>query len=204
MGLMVGLTGGIASGKSTVTEFLSDSGVPIIDTDVLSRELVAPGQPALAAIVRLFGQIILTADGWLDRSALRRIIFDDADARSQLEAILHPAIRHLAEQRARVAAVQSPYVLVVVPLLAEPQVKPHYGWLDMVIGIRTTPALQQARLLMRPGIDATLAKQILAAQSTDAERAPMIDEWLDNHSDLAQLKSQVQQLHQRLQARSAS
>jgi dephospho-CoA kinase len=200
MGLMVGLTGGIASGKSTVSAFLIRFGIPIIDTDEISRELVAPHQPALAAIVDVFGSNILTAEGQLDRTALRRIIFNDAGARAQLEAMLHPAIRSLTHQRALEAATQSPYVVVVVPLLAEPHVKPHYGWLNRVVGIRATPAIQRDRLVQRPGINAELASQMLAAQSTDEQRAPIVDDWLDNTGDWVQLDTQVQQLHEYLLA----
>ena len=200
MGLIVGLTGGIASGKSTVTQFLATQGVPIIDTDVLSRELVAPHQPALALIAQAFGQNLIKPDGTLDRAALRRLVFNDPIARAQLESIVHPAIRALAYERATNAAAESPYVVVVIALLAEPQVRPQYSWLNRVIGIRATPALQRARLLQRPGIDETLASQMLAAQSTDAQRAPFVDDWLDNTGDLTQLEAQVQQRHQQLLA----
>jgi dephospho-CoA kinase len=202
MGFIVGLTGGIASGKSTVTQFLAAQGAPIIDTDLLSREITAPHQPALALIVQTFGQNLIKPDGTLDRAALRHIIFNDPIARAELECILHPAIRALAYQRAKAAAIRSPYVVVVIALLAEPRVKPHYRWLNRVIGIRATPALQRDRLLQRPGIDAELASQMLAAQSTDEQRAPLVDDWLDNTGDLIQLETQVQQLHRHLLARS--
>ncbi|MGC8697499.1 MAG: dephospho-CoA kinase [Halothiobacillus sp.] len=200
MSFIVGLTGGIASGKSTVTQFLAQERVPIIDTDLLSRELTAPHQPALASIAQTFGQNLITPDGTLDRAALRRIIFNDPIARAQLESILHPAIRALAYQRAINAAIHSPYVVVVVALLAEPPVTPHYQWLNHVIGIRATPELQRERLRQRPGIDTALASQILAAQSTDEQRAPLVDDWLDNTGDLTALKTLVQQRHQQLLA----
>ncbi len=202
MGLIVGLTGGIASGKSTVSQFLAAQGVAIIDTDLLSRELVAPHQPALTLIAQAFGQKLIKPDGSLNREALRHIIFNDPIARAKLESILHPAIRALAYQRAQAAAVQSPYVIVVIALLAEPQVRPHYSWLNRVVGIRATPKLQRARLLQRPGIDAELAIQMLAAQSTDEQRAPLVDDWLENTGDLTQLETQVQQLHRHLLAQS--
>lgn len=204
MGLIVGLTGGIASGKSTVSHFLAAQGAPIIDTDLLSRELVAPHQPALALIAQTFGQNFIQPDGSLNREALRHLVFNDPIARAKLESILHPAIRALAYQRAQAAAVQSPYVVVVVALLAEPQVRPHYDWLNHVIGIRATPALQRARLLQRPGIDAELAVQMLAAQSTDEQRAPLVDDWLENTGDLAELENQVQQIHRHLLAQSST
>ncbi|OYV42153.1 MAG: dephospho-CoA kinase, partial [Halothiobacillus sp. 20-53-49] len=168
--------------------------------DVLSRELVAPHQPALALIAQAFGQNLIKPDGTLHRAALRHLVFNDPIARAQLESIVHPAIRALAYERATNAAAESPYVVVVIALLAEPQVRPQYSWLNRVIGIRATPALQRARLLQRPGIDETLASQMLAAQSTDAQRAPFVDDWLDNTGDLTQLQAQVQQRHQQLLA----
>jgi len=163
---------------------------------------VAPHQPALTLIAQAFGQKLIKPDGSLNREALRHIIFNDPIARAKLESILHPAIRALAYQRAQAAAVQSPYVIVVIALLAEPQVRPHYSWLNRVVGIRATPKLQRARLLQRPGIDAELAIQMLAAQSTDEQRAPLVDDWLENTGDLTQLETQVQQLHRHLLAQS--
>ncbi|MHB9020355.1 MAG: dephospho-CoA kinase [Halothiobacillus sp.] len=200
MGLIIGLTGGIASGKSTVASFLETQNIPIIDTDQLGRELVEPNRPALKAITDAFGQTILQPNGQLDRAALRTKIFSNAASRKTLEAILHPAIRELAQHRALEAAAQSPYVLVVVPLLAEPEVYPNYRWLNRVIGIRATPNLQQHRLMRRPGMNAERADQMLAAQSTDELRATIVDDWLDNTGDLAQLEEQTMRLHQRLLA----
>lgn len=200
MGLFVGLTGGIASGKSTVAQFLVSKNIPVIDTDLISRELVEPGQPCLDRLSQHFGSGILTQDGRLDRSALREKVFSDPSARDALEAILHPEIRRVAKERAEKAATQAPYVLVVVPLLADPKVHPHYQWLDHVIGVRATPSIQKARLIERPGIDEKLADQMIAAQSSDIERDAIVDEWITNREDLPALTRQVDQCHQKLLA----
>lgn len=200
MGLFVGLTGGIASGKSTVAQFLASKNIPVIDTDLISRELVEPGQPCLHQLSQHFGPGILTQDGRLDRAALREKVFSDPSARNALETILHPEIRRVAKERAEKAATQAPYVLVVVPLLADPKVHPHYQWLDHVIGVRATPSIQKARLIERPGVDATLADQMIAAQSSDIERDVIVDEWITNREDLPALIRQVDQCHQKLLA----
>lgn len=198
MGLIVGLTGGIASGKSTVAQLLSKRNVPVIDTDLISRELVEAGQPCLEKLRRHFGPGILTEKGHLDRKALREKIFSDPAARHALEAILHPQIRRVTKERAEQAATKAPYVLVVVPLLADPKVQPHYQWLNYVIGVRATPAIQKTRLLKRPDIDPVLADRIMAAQSSDAERDAIVDEWIINTEDLPTLIRQVDQCHRRL------
>lgn len=200
MGWFVGLTGGIASGKSTVAQFLASKNIPVVDTDLISRELVEPGQPCLHALSQHFGSGILTQDGQLDRSALREKVFSDPSARNALETILHPEIRRVAKERAEKAATQAPYVLVVVPLLADPKVHPHYQWLDHVIGVRATPSIQKARLIERPGIDARLADQMIVAQSSDIERDAIVDEWITNREDLPALIRQVDQCHQKLLA----
>jgi dephospho-CoA kinase len=118
----VGLTGGIGSGKSTVADCFAAHGVPVIDTDVIARELTAPGGAALDAIRAAFGETVMQTDGTLDRAALRRRVFSDADARRQLETILHPRIRRVVEQT--LAALAAPYVLIVIPLLVQRQDHP--------------------------------------------------------------------------------
>lgn len=198
MGLFVGLTGGIASGKSTVAQFLSAQNIPVIDTDLISRELVEPGQPCLSELYQHFGPEILTSDGRLNRKALREKIFSDPSARDALEAILHPEIRRLAKERAEQSVTQAPYVLVVVPLLADTKVHPHYQWLDYVVGVRATPSIQKARLIERPGIDSALADQMIAAQSSDRERDAVVNEWIVNTGDLPALARQVDRCHHKL------
>lgn len=198
MGLLIGLTGGIASGKSTVAAFLAENHIPVIDTDQLSRELVAPGQPALTAIVDAFGIGVLQADHQLDRAALRAIVLDDPQARARLEGILHPPIRRLARQRALESAANHPYVVIIIPLLAETAVYPHYQWLDYVVNVETQPEQQRARLLNRPGIDAQQANQLMQAQTTNDQRRVIADFHLDNTSDLPHLQNQIQHLHHEL------
>ena len=198
MGLFVGLTGGIASGKSTAAQFLSAQNIPVIDTDLISRELVEPGQPCLNKLYQHFGPEILTSDGRLNRKALREKIFSDPSARDALEAILHPEIRRVAKERAGESATQAPYVLIVVPLLADPKVYPHYQWLDYVVGVRATPSIQKARLIERPGIDSALAEQMIAAQSSDRERDAIVNEWIVNTGDLPALARQVDRCHHKL------
>lgn len=198
MGLYVGLTGGIASGKSTVAQYLSAQNIPVIDTDLISRELVAPGQPCLNQLIQHFGPEILATDGQLNRQALREKIFSNSSARSVVETILHPDIRRLTQQRAAQAATHAPYVLVVVPLLADAKVRPHYQWLDYVLGVRATPSIQKARLIERPGIGPALADQMIAAQSSDQERDVIVDDWIENTGDLSDLAIQVDRCHQKI------
>lgn len=203
MALFVGLTGGIACGKSTVARLLSARNIPVIDTDLISRELVEPGQPCLDELYRHFGPQILNEDGHLNRKAMREKIFSDPSARAVLETILHPQIRRLAKERAEQSATQAPYVLVVVPLLADPKVRPHYQWLDYVVGVQATPSIQKARLLERPGIDPALADQMIAAQSSDRERDAVVNEWIINTGDLMALARQVDRCHHKLLALAA-
>jgi dephospho-CoA kinase len=135
----VGLTGGIGSGKSTVADRFAAHGVPVIDTDVIARELTATPGPALDAIRAAFGESVMRADGTLDRAALRCLVFGDAGARRQLEAILHPRIRDSVE-RAR-AALTAPYVLIVIPLLVETG-----GYRDLLNRVWWSTALKSSRL----------------------------------------------------------
>ncbi|WP_322521772.1 dephospho-CoA kinase [Guyparkeria halophila] len=198
-GRPIGLTGGIASGKSLATSIFAELGIPIIDTDAISRELVEPGSPCLDAIQARFGGGILLEDGRLDRDRLRRIILDQPGERAALEAILHPAIRTRARERATAAARQAPYVLVVVPLLAEASVWPAYrDWLDAVITLTAPPALRRERLTARPGIDARQAEQLIAAQVDDRARQAIADFELVNDRSPEALREQIIDLDRRL------
>ena len=198
-GRLFGLTGGIASGKSLATRFFTELGIPVIDTDTISRELVAPGGECLEAIRQRFGETVINADGQLDRAALRRRILADPDERAALEAILHPAIRREARQRAKVVAATAPYVLVVVPLLAERSVWPAYrAWLDGVITLTAPSRVRRERLLTRPGLDAEQADGLLAAQVDDAARREISDHELDNSGTPDALRRQVEALDRRL------
>jgi dephospho-CoA kinase len=171
----VGLTGGIASGKSFVADCFAALGVPVIDTDVVAREVVAPGTPGLAAVVGAFGPGVLQADGSLDRRRLRAIVFADPGARARLDALLHPLILEAAEARAR--QLPGPYQLFVVPLLYESGFDTR---VDRVLAVDCPEALQRARLARRDGDDAAQIERILAAQRPGAALRDRADDRIDN------------------------
>jgi dephospho-CoA kinase len=190
--LVVGLTGGIGSGKTAVSDRFARHGVPVIDTDLLARELVEPGQPALAAIVAEFGSDCLDDRGRLRRADLRERVFADPAGRQRLEAILHPRIRALA--RERIAALTAPYCLVVIPLLAETGMT---DLVDRVLVVDVPEAEQIRRVMVRDHLDEARARRILAAQAPRARRLALANEILDNAADLEHLDRQVADLHQR-------
>jgi len=190
--LRIGLTGGIASGKSTVAELFAALGVPVIDTDQLARALVEPGQPALAAIAAAFGPGLIGDGGRLDRAQLRARIFASPEARARLEAILHPRIR-----RATLAACSEaggPYQLIVVPLLFESGFD---ALVDRALVVDCTEDRQRQRLASRDGETPERIEQILAAQLPREQRLAAADEVLPNEGELAALRAAVTTLHQR-------
>lgn len=185
--LAVGLTGGIGSGKSRVSDAFARLGVPVIDTDIIARELVAPGQPALDEIRAAFGDAVFTAEGELDRRALRQRIFSQPDQRRKLEAILHPRIR--AEVRRQIAALSAPWVLIVIPLLLES------GQGDLVQRVLVVDApveLQRARTTQRDRISEEEVDRILAAQLSREQRLAAADDVIVNDGSLADLQQQVE------------
>jgi dephospho-CoA kinase len=190
--LRVGLTGGVASGKSTVAKLFADLGAGIVDTDEIARELVRPGNPALAAIVELFGRDVLAQDGTLDRRRLRAIVFGDAARRLELEAILHPPIR--AEALARAAASTAPYVMIVVPLLFESGFD---RLVDRTLVVDCSEAEQMGRLTARDGIGEPEARAMLAAQMPRSERRAAADDSIDNSGPLESTSAEVQLLNER-------
>jgi dephospho-CoA kinase len=196
--LRIGLTGGIASGKSAVAAAFARRGVPVIDADLIAREVVEPGSAALAAVVGEFGPGILAADGRLDRARLRALVFADPARRQRLEAILHPAIR--AVMQARMAALTGAYGIVAIPLLAEGGQR---TGLDRVLVVDCPEDLQLARLRARDGESAAGAAAILAAQAPRAARRAIADEVLDNTGTLADLDAAVGDLHARYLALAA-
>ena len=198
----IGLTGGIASGKSALEKAFAQQGVVVADADLLAREVVAPGEPALAAVVERFGAGVLQADGQLDRAALRVRVFGDPDQRRALEAILHPAIRARLEAICRAAP--GPYAIATVPLLTEGGGRAAYPWLHRILVVDTPAAVQKARLMQRDGIDATLADQMMAAQASRAERLALADDIVVNDGDLAHLQRAADQLHARYVALASS
>ncbi len=188
----VGLTGGIASGKSTAARFFGSLGVPIIDTDQLARDVVEPGQPPLERLVERFGPSILTPDGHLDRPALRSIVFSDPKARADLEALTHPAIGAAVE--ARSAAAGGEYQILVIPLLVE---KGLGSQLDRVLVVDCDEDLQIRRLQARDGSTLEEARAILNAQVSRSARLRAAHDVLKNEGDMAAVRDQVAHLHPR-------
>ncbi len=191
--LVVGLTGGVGSGKSTAAGFFREFGVPVIDADEIARELTLPGQPALREIAEAFGTEVLDAQGRLDRAALRRIAFADEDARRRLEAILHPRIRERMEE-ALAEVAEAPYAILVIPLLLEAR---QQDLVDRVLVVDADPALQVRRVMARDGVDEAQVRAIMAAQVDRETRLAAADDLILNEDDLDELKRQVQALHQR-------
>lgn len=185
----VALTGGIASGKSTVADMFAELGVAIIDTDRIAREVVEPGQPALAEIRDRFGDAVIEDTGRLDRRALRRLIFADDGARIELEAILHPRIG--TETRRQADAAAGPYQIIVVPLLVN---SPLRHFVDLILAVDCSEELQIERLLARDAETVGQARRILAAQSSREERLSIADVTIDNNKGLEHTRQQVIQL----------
>jgi len=188
--LKIGLTGGICSGKSTVAEIFSRLGVPVIDMDVIARQLVTPGSPALAEITETFGPDILNPDGSLNRQRLRQRIFASDIERKQLEAILHPRIR--AETERQLSELRAPYCIVVIPLLAETGQR---SLIDRVLVVDAPESLQLERLVARDHITPADAQKILDSQASRQARLDIADEVIRNEGDQARLENQVRQLH---------
>jgi dephospho-CoA kinase len=188
----VGLTGGIASGKSTAAKFFGALGVPILDSDQVAREVVEPGQPPLERLVERFGRSILTADGHLDRPALRDIVFSDPRARADLEALTHPAIG--AAMEARSAQAGGPYQILVIPLLVEKNLRSN---VDRVLVIDCDQELQLRRLQARDGGSLEQARAILNAQASRAARLKSADDVIRNDADMSAVRDQVASLHAR-------
>lgn len=196
---VVGLTGGVAAGKSAVTRRFEALGVPVHDADVAARVVVEPASEGLAAIIDVFGPDVLDAQGRLDRAAMRRRVFADPGAKRQLEAIVHPRVREWLRQQALVES--APYCLLAIPLLVENIA--HYRWLDRILLVDAPEAVQLDRLITRDGIERDLAKRMLAQQASRAERLALADDIIDNSSSEAALDAHVQALHRRYLALAA-
>ncbi len=188
--LRIGLTGGIASGKSTVAEMFRSLGAPIIDTDVIAREVVAPGRPALDDIRERFGSRVLTAEGELDRAAMRLLVFSDEHMRKKLEEIVHPRIRDETFRQASAAG--GPYQILVVPLLAE---SPLRHFVDRVLVVDCDQNTQVERLLARDTDTREQAERILAAQARREDRLAIADDVIINEGALDTTRKQVARLH---------
>lgn len=190
-GLLIGLTGGIGSGKTTVADAFAALGAGVVDTDQIAHQLTAPGGAAMAEIRQQFGEQVLRSDGALDRTAMRALVFTDPLARQRLEAILHPMIG--ARARADLAALTTPYRIVVVPLLVEGR-----HWLhevDRVLVVDCPEAEQIQRVVQRSQLEPAQVEAILHAQATRQRRLEHADDVIDNSRDPAALDAQVQALH---------
>jgi dephospho-CoA kinase len=192
--LRIGLTGGIASGKSTVEQRLSELGVPVINADDSARVVVAPGQPGLAAVIERFGGGLLTQDGVLDRAALRNLIFQSPEKRRDLEAILHPLIREHMKQQTLTAI--GPYLVLSIPLLVEGGGAARDG-VDRILVVDADESQQVQRLMSRDSVSAEQARSILAAQASRADRLKAADDVLLNSGSVPELRQAVDRLHQR-------
>ncbi|MFO1466909.1 MAG: dephospho-CoA kinase [Steroidobacteraceae bacterium] len=190
--LRVGLTGGIASGKSTVSRLFAELGVPIVDADEISRRVVEPGTPGLAAVVDRFGREVLDDAGHLDRAALRARVFADPGARRDLESILHPLIRAMMDADARKAA--GPYVILAIPLLVEGDGR---NRVDRVLVVDAEEDTQLGRVVARDRVPESQARAILAAQASRARRLAAADDVIRNEGSVADLRQAVESLHQR-------
>ncbi|WP_254277460.1 dephospho-CoA kinase [Halomonas sp. 3H] len=196
--MIIGLTGGIASGKSTVARAFAALGVPWVDADDVAREVVEPGEPALAEIAERFGTRVLNADGTLNRRALREIVFAEPAERRWLESVTHPRIRErLREHLARIAADDSPYGLLVSPLLFE---SGQSELVDRTLVIDVPEAVQIARTAARDDVDEAQARAIVAAQMPRAERLARADDVLDNDSSEAEMRQRVTELDRQYRA----
>jgi dephospho-CoA kinase len=189
---VIGLTGGIASGKSEVARRFQALGVQVIDADVAARDVVAVDSEGLAEVVAAFGPGILDVVGALDRAAMRRLVFDDSDARKRLEAIVHPRVRAILE--AGCASASGDHVIAAIPLLAEGGGREHYPWLDRILVVDVPPGIQLTRLLQRDGIDATLARGMVAAQASRGQRLAIADDVIVNDGSLEALGTHVEKL----------
>jgi dephospho-CoA kinase len=190
--LLVGLTGGIASGKTLVGAMFVKLGAALVDTDLVAREVVAPGEPGLAAVTTVFGPSVLLATGELNRAAVRSLVFEDEAKRRALEEILHPLIR--ARTRAKLAALATPYALVAVPLLVETSFK---DLVDRILVVDCPEAMQLERLMRRDAIPRAEALAMLRAQADRATRLKAAHDVIDNSGGTEATRRQVAQFHDR-------
>jgi len=193
MKLVVAVTGGIGSGKSTAAKLFETLGAGLVDTDAIAHQLTQPGRPAVERIRKRFGDNYIDSQGALDRARMRNLVFSDTPAKRDLEAILHPLIR--VEAMARVARVRAPYVLLVVPLLIETG-----GYRDLagrVLVIDCSEQVQIERTISRSGLTEAQTRAIIASQASREQRLSAADDVIDNNAGLAELAEQVKALHAR-------
>ena len=188
----IGLTGGIGSGKSTVANLFSDLGVPVYDTDAIAREIVEPGQPALKEIIDSFGEKVIHADGTLDRQKLKQLVFDDDQARLQLESILHPRIKE--ELLRKIATGKTAYCVAVIPLLME---KKWQALVDRILVVDVSEQTQIVRATQRDQLPESMVRKILASQVDRQTRLALADDIINNNDEPEALKAQVNKLHEK-------
>jgi dephospho-CoA kinase len=192
---IIGLTGGVASGKSEVARRFAALGIVVADADLAAREAVAAGSEGLAEVAATFGRGVLLPDGKLNRAAMRGIVFDDVQARRRLEAIVHPRVR--MQLRAQCEAASSAYAVADIPLLTEGGGRTAYPWLDRILLVDVPEAVQAERVIARDGVDAELARRMIAAQATRAQRLAIADDVIVNAGPLDALGGHVAALHRR-------
>jgi len=195
--MVVGLTGGIGSGKSTVASEFGKLGVAVIDADAIAHGLTAPAGPGIEPIRALFGERFIGSDGAMDRSHMRAHVFANPEARKQLEAILHPLIR--AETARQLAALDAPYCLLMIPLLVEAAAGDPLHWrdrYDRILVADCSEDTQVRRVMARNGFDQQAVRRIMDTQASRAQRLLHADDVIDNDGDLAALRPQVLRLHQ--------
>lgn len=197
----IGLTGGIASGKTAVGNAFEALGIVVADADVAAREAVAVGSAGLADVVAAFGADVLAADGGLDRAAMRRRVFADDRARKRLEAIVHPRVRESLARRC--AQAPGAYAMAAIPLLTEVGGRAAYPWLQRILVVDVPVEIQRARLLERDGIDAALAERMIAAQATRSQRLAIADDVVVNAGSLDDLRRRVAALDARYRSLAA-
>ena len=199
---VIGLTGGVASGKSEVGRRFEALGIVVADADQAAREAVAIGSDGLADVVDMFGPGVLAPDGSLDRPAMRRRVFADADARKRLEGIIHPHVRELLHTACAQAG--GPYAIAAVPLLAEGGGRKAYPWLRRILVVDVPEDMQLARLLQRDGIDEALARRMIEVQATRQQRLAIADDVVANDGPMEALEAHVAALDRLYRALAAA
>ena len=197
--LVIALTGGIGSGKSTVAELFTQNNIPVIDTDIIAREIVEPGKPAYTTIIKIFGQAVLDANKYINRQYLREEIFSKPEKRKQLESILHPIIWQ--EVLAQIASIRSlkhvPYCIVVVPLLFEAaESYKEIITFDRVLVVDAPESIQLQRAMQRDGCSEEIVREIIHTQVSRQTRLDLADDIIVNTSDMQSLEQEVKKLHQ--------
>jgi len=193
MPLVVGLTGGIGSGKSAAAERFGKLGATVVDTDAIAHELTGPGGAAVPEVARLFGKAFVDATGAMNRKRMRDLVFSDAEEKQRLEALLHPLIR--AESERRIAAADGPYVIYVVPLLIESA--NHRERVGRVLVVDCPEALQIERVRQRSALPEGEVRRIIASQIQRDRRVAAADDVIDNSGPIAALQQQVEKLHEK-------